>query len=95
MATTYMDTEAVRKIAGGFEDVSQVLKAVHMALEAAMMILKATAFVGLVGSIAVERYLANIAPKVEKLSQKCGELGQDLQRSAALHEQANTVGDSI
>lgn len=95
MATTFMDTDAVRKMAGGFDDMSQVLKAVSMALEAAMMILKTVAFVGFVGAIAVERYLANIKPKVDKLAAKCGEMGQDLNQAVALHEQAQNVGNSI
>jgi hypothetical protein len=90
-----MDTDAVRKMAGVFDDMSNVLKAVSMALEAAMMILKVSAFVGLVGGIAVERYLANIKPKVDKLGAKCAEMNQDLNKAAALHEQSSQTGDSI
>jgi hypothetical protein len=56
----YMDTDAVQHIADGFETAADVLGAVNTALEAAMQLLRMTAFVGLVGGLALERYIASI-----------------------------------
>lgn len=73
-----MDYEAVIKAADGFENASNLLAKVALALEAAMRILQVTAFIGLVGGTAVERYLANIKPKVDALSAKFKEMSGDL-----------------
>lgn len=92
---TYMDKDAVRSIAQGFDTASDTLKAVAMALEAAMTILRVTAFVGLVGGAALERYLANIKPRVDKLAATCEEMAEDLRQAVALREQAEQAGDSV
>jgi hypothetical protein len=92
---TFMDKDAVRNIASGFETASEVLNAVAAALEAAMMTLKVTAYVGLVGGAALERYIANIKPKVEKLAKTCEEMSNDLRQAVSLREQAEAAGDSV
>jgi hypothetical protein len=84
-----IDYEAVAKSADGFETVGTTLAVVNTALEAAMMILRTTAFIGLVGGAAVERYLANIQPKVEKLSQKCKEMSGDLREVIRIRQQTD------
>ncbi len=95
MATTYMDTSTMNDVANGFDTTGDVLRAVALALEAAIMILKATAFVGLFGNVALARYLSNIKPKVEQLGDKCNEMGEDIKQAIANHQQASEAGDSI
>ncbi len=95
MATTYMDTEAMNDVAGVFDVSGDVLRGVAKALEAVILVLKMTAFIGLFGNIALSRYLSNIQPKVEQLGQKCDEIGSDIKQSIANHNAAAEVGDSI
>lgn len=77
----YMDPDRVLIIARGFGTFGTVLKAVNTVLETQMMIMRATAFIGLVGGAAVERYLAVIQPEIERLAQKCEEISQDVENS--------------
>jgi hypothetical protein len=74
----YMDIPQVQKMAEAFGDFGEVLQGVSKALEMAINVLRVTAFVGLVGGIAVERYLSIIKPRVEKMAQKMIELQDDL-----------------
>ena len=62
----YMDVPQVQKIADSFGKFGDTLKKVAKGLEAAIIILKASAFVGLVGNLAVASYLERIKPRVEK-----------------------------
>lgn len=73
-----MDIAAVDKMAKTFKSCSNVLKDVSKALQVAIMILKVTAFVGLVGALAVERYLSQIKPRVDEAADKLDELYNDL-----------------
>jgi hypothetical protein len=61
----YMDIDAVQGMASRFDQISDVLKNVSKALEIAIITLRVTAFVGLVGGAAVERYLSRIKPQVD------------------------------
>lgn len=84
----YMAPDRVRMISRAFTGFSTILKAVNTTLEAQMMILKASAFCGLVGAAAVERHIAAIQPEVERLAAKCQELGEDVENSVKKWEQA-------
>jgi hypothetical protein len=78
MAEVSMDYDAVQSMSDGFKDASEVLKAVSTALEIAIGILKATAFFGLVGNLALASYLEGIKPNVDRLSETCNEMSLDL-----------------
>jgi hypothetical protein len=78
MAEVSMDYDTVQRMADGFNHSADVLKAVSQALEVAIGILKATAFIGLVGNLALAHYLEGIKPNVDRLSQTCDELNHDL-----------------
>ncbi len=78
MAEVSMDYEAVDAMADGFANAAEVLEAVSSALEVAIGILKATAFFGLVGNLALASYLENIKPNVDRLAGTCDELHYDL-----------------
>lgn len=74
----FMDIPQVQKVAESFGNFGEILQGVAKALEAAIMVLKMTAFVGLVGGFAVERYLSMVKPRVENMAKKMAELQSDL-----------------
>jgi len=84
MKINYSDVE---QSAAGFEQVGNTLKMVNKALLAAIMLLKTTAFIGMVGGHAVAAYLENIQPKVDQLSDKCIEMAGDLRATMAQKQQ--------
>ncbi len=78
MAEVSMDYEAVQAMADGFSTAADTLQNVSKALEVAIGILKASAFFGLVGNMALAHYLEGIKPNVDRLAATCQELNQDL-----------------
>jgi hypothetical protein len=88
----YMDIPVVQRMADSFGTCADVLKGVSKTMEAAMNVLKATAFVGLVGGIALERYLSVIKPNVDKLSDKLSELQQDVNGAIRAYRDGDTSG---
>ncbi len=78
MAEVSMDYEAVQAMADGFNAAADSLQAVSKALEVAIGILKASAFFGLVGNMALAHYLEGIKPNVDRLANTCDELNKDL-----------------
>lgn len=74
----YMEVARVQKMADSFGTFGQILKDVAKGLEAAITILKVTAFVGMIGNWAVASWLERIKPRVEKMSQKMFELQGDV-----------------
>ena len=95
MATTFMDTGEMGQVAQGFQGVSDTLKVVSMVLEADMMALKAAAFVSFGATLWMERYLANIKPKVDNLAKKTGEISSDITKAIQMHTAASEAGNSI
>jgi hypothetical protein len=78
MAEVSMDYDAVQRMSDGFRTSSETLQAVSKALEIAIGILKATAFFGMVGNLALAHYLEGIKPNVDRLSNTCDEMSMDL-----------------
>jgi hypothetical protein len=78
MAEVSMEYDAVQRMSEGFNNASDTLRTVSQALEVAIAILKATAFFGLVGNLALASYLDGIKPNVDRLAATCEELGLDL-----------------
>jgi len=78
MAEVSMDYGEVQKLADGFRTAGDTLEAVGKALEVAIGILKATAFFGLVGNLALAHYLEGIKPNVDRLAATCEETSMDL-----------------
>ena len=75
----YMDIPQVQKMAESFGNFGEILQGVSKVLEMTIMVLRTTAFVGLVGGLAVERYLSIIKPRVDNRGKKMIELRGDLQ----------------
>jgi len=73
-----MDYDVVQAMADGFNTAADVLDGVSTALEIAINVLKATAFIGLVGGYAVAMYLEQIKPAVDRLAETCNEMNLDL-----------------
>jgi len=90
--TDRMNVPQVRNIAKGCEAAGSVLKVVAAMLEVQMMILRTTAFVGLVGGLAVERYLAHIQPKIAKAADQLIHLGEFAMKEANQVEKASQTG---
>lgn len=90
----YMDVAAVENMSKQFGTIGNVLKGVSNALEVAMNILKGTAFIGLVGGIAVERYIASLKPIIDDLSKKSIEIGGDLAASARAYQNGDAQGST-
>jgi len=88
----YMDVPAVRDMAKQFGQIGDVLNTVAKALEALSNILKATAFIGLVGGAAVKAFIDMIRPHIEKLAEKCEELNTDIAASADAYERGDALG---
>jgi hypothetical protein len=78
MAEVSMDYGVVENMAAGFNQAAETLETVNRALETAAGILRATAFLGMIGNLALAEYLDNIQPHVARLAATCGELNGDL-----------------
>lgn len=88
----YMEVPAVRGMAKNFGTISDVLNGVDKALEVLSSLLKASAFVGLVGGAAVAQFIDGIRPDIHKMSQKCTELNSDLSASVDAFERGDEQG---
>jgi hypothetical protein len=90
----YMDTQAVRGMAKSFGSIGDVLQAVNKAMQTLSNVLKATAFVGLIGGYAVAQYIDSIRPQIEDIAEKCEELDKDLAASVDAYERGDELGST-
>lgn len=74
----YMDVEAVQGVADSFSTMGDVMNGVSQALEVAIALLKATAFFGMVGNMAMAMWLEGIKPNVDTLANKFSDLNMDI-----------------
>lgn len=88
----YMDIPAVREMSKSFDTISDVLNAVAKALEMLANVLKATAFIGLVGGFAVLMVIEQVKPYIEEMAEKCAELAKDLTASIDAYERGDLMG---
>lgn len=94
MDGVYMDTSAVRDMAKSFSIIGEVLGAVSKALQGLAMVLKTTAFIGLVGGTAVLMFIERIQPPMQQLSEKCEEISKDLDASVTAYENGDELGST-
>lgn len=90
----FMDIPAVQSMADRFGNFADVLKSVSKVLEGAMNILRVTAFVGLVGGAAVERWISIIKPNVDRMAAKMEELQRDIQDAIKSYRDGDNTGSS-
>lgn len=88
----YMNVPKVRDIAKTFGTIGDVLKTVATVLETLATVLKATAFMGLVGGLAVAHFLDTVKPYIKQVADKCLELKKDLTVSVDAFERGDALG---
>ena len=88
----YMSVPDVRNMAKTFGNIGDVLDAVNKVLEGLLMLLKSTAFIGLVGGYAVIQFIEMIKPHIEEMAEKCQELMDDLSKSVDAYERGDALG---
>jgi hypothetical protein len=88
----YMDVPAVRNIAKRFGTISDVLKNVSKVLQALITTLKTTAFVGMVGGLALAQYMETIKPFIDNMAKQCAELSKDVSASVDAYERGDAQG---
>ena len=88
----YMDIPAVRNMAKSFGNIGEVLDAVSKVLEGLLMILRTTAFIGLVGGFALIGFIEMVKPHIEQMAEKCQELMEDLNKSVDAYERGEALG---
>lgn len=96
MAVTevFMDTSRLGTISNNFSTFGENLQRISNALEATITILEVTAFIGLVGGKAVQMFLEEVQPIVQKAAEKCLELSEDLGASISAYENGDRVGST-
>lgn len=90
----FMDTSRLGEVSTQFSNFGEALQKISNALEAAITILEVTAFIGLVGGYAVQSFLEQVQPIIEKASDKCLELSQDLASSIKSYENGDAAGST-
>ena len=90
----YMEPDAVRGMGKKFNAISNFLNTVAKTLESLVMVLKATAFIGFVGTFAASRYIETFKPQIEQLAEKCEEISLDLAAAADAYERGDELGST-
>lgn len=88
----YMDVDAVRGMAKNFGTIGETLQGVNKTLEALSNILRASAFVGLIGLAALAAIVDIARPQIEEMAEKCEELNDDLGVAADAYERGDAAG---
>lgn len=87
-----MDVPAVKKMGKTFEEIGQVLNGISKVLQILLMTLRATAFVGMFGGWALQSYLEQLKPVIDRLAKQSLEIGKDLVVSAQAYERGDEIG---
>jgi hypothetical protein len=88
----YMDVPAVRGVAKTCQQVGEVLAKANQTMEGLVTLLRTTAFMGLVGGLALAQFMDSIRPYIEQVSQKCLELSSDLNTSIDAYQNGDQQG---
>jgi uncharacterized protein Yka (UPF0111/DUF47 family) len=92
MDEVYMNVPKVEEFAKTFDSISDVLKTVSKVLEALVNTLKATAFIGAVGGLAVIHFIETVKPYIDEMAEKCAELCKDLKTSIEAYQRGDATG---
>jgi hypothetical protein len=90
----FMRVPQVRRMADQFGNFGEVLQNISKVLEMTITVLRVTAFVGLVGGTAVERYLSVIKPRIDQMSRKMHELKSDILGAVQHYETGDASGSA-
>jgi uncharacterized protein YukE len=88
----FMDVLRVKGMATQFNEMNDRLKQTSQVMQAAITLLKASAFIGMVGNQALASYLEQLKPQIDNYATKCGELSGDLSKSAEAYEHGDAAG---
>jgi hypothetical protein len=88
----YMNIPEVQGIASTFNQVSETLKGVSTALGVLIDILKATAFVGMVGGLAEAHFLEIMKRQIDQMAQKTEEISKDVSAAVEAYERGDAQG---
>jgi hypothetical protein len=87
-----MDVPAVRNVAKRFDTISDVLTNVSKVMQTLITTLKTTAFVGMVGGLALAHYMEQMKPTIDNMAKNCAELSKDLGTSVDAFERGDAQG---
>lgn len=87
-----MDYSVITAVSKGFKVQATTLKATAKALEVAIQILQAMAFVSMGTTKALAKYLSVIKDKVKKLAKYCEEFSTDLAKAVGDHKKGDIQG---
>jgi len=87
-----MDYTVITAVSKGFKVQATTLKAIGKALEVAIQILQALAFVSMGTTKALAQYLSVIKDKVKKLAKVCEEFAKDLRLAVTDHKTGDIKG---
>jgi len=90
----HMDTEAVGRIGKTFGDLGEIVDAVNKVLEGLLMVLRTTAFVGMFGGWALQSYIEQVQPYVERLANQLKEIGKDVLGAVQAFENGDAEGST-
>lgn len=88
----FMDIAAVKDMGKRFGEIGGILQQVSQGIQAAVTVLKTSAFVGLFGNFALASYLENLKPTVDNFATGCAEMAEDLLKSAEAYERGDELG---
>jgi len=94
MTISSMDYEAVQGYADTFGKISESFKRVSKVLQAAITILRSSAFTGAFGNAALAQYLSGIKPTIDRLAATCSEFDTDLRAAIAAHRAADESAET-
>lgn len=89
-----MDVPKVKGMGKTFGDIGDVLDGISKVLQALLAILRSTAFVGMFGGWAIQSYLEQLKPVIDRLAEQAKEIGKDLVASATAYENGDAVGST-
>jgi hypothetical protein len=87
-----MNVPEVQDIAKTISTVSDVLKGVSTALGVIANLLKATAFVGLVGNLAEAHFIEVVKKQLDDMASKCSQLSKDVQDAVQAYQNGDAEG---
>ena len=87
-----MEIPAVKNLGKRFEQMGDVLKQTSNALQVAITVLKASAFVGMFSNMALAHYLESLKPQIDNYAARCVEMAADLIKSAEAFERGDAQG---
>jgi len=88
----YMNIPEVQGIAKTFANVSETLRGISTALQTLIMILKSTAFIGMVGGLAEAHFLEIMKRQIDQMADKTEEMSKDVTAAVEAYERGDAQG---